>query len=93
MNRPKLVAEIKRRKLPMKPLIPEAGYLLWADCRDTGISPEALSERFLNEAGISLNNGLEHGEAGRGFIRINFAVTRACLKEALDRMSQMFQEV
>lgn len=90
-NRDYFVSEVKRRGLPIRPLVPEAGYLLWIDCRDTGIPPEELGERFLEEAGIQLNNGLEHGQDGRGFIRLNFAVTRACLEEALDRMSRMFR--
>lgn len=83
-------SEVKRRGLPMIPLSPEAGYLLWIDCRNAGIPYEKLSEQFLQRAGINLNNGLEHGEAGRGFIRVNFGVTRACLEEAFDRMSRMF---
>lgn len=84
------ISEVKTRGLPLRPLRPEAGYLVWVDCRETGIPPEKLGEQFLHEAGIQLNNGLDHGEAGRGFVRINLAVTKACLEEALDRMTDMF---
>lgn len=84
------IAEVEKRHLPLKPLPPEAGYLLWIDCRETNIQPEELSRRFLDEAGIHLNNGLDHGEAGKGFVRINFAVTRSCLEIALDRLTKMF---
>ena len=44
----------------------------------------------MEQAGIQLNNGLEHGEEGRGFVRMNFAVTRATLDAALDRIEKYF---
>ena len=91
-NRDYFIEEVKRRKLPVKPLNPEAGFLFWIDCRESGIDPENLGEAFMEKAGIQLNNGLEHGEEGRGFVRMNFAVTRATLEKALDRMERMFSE-
>ena len=81
---------VEEKKLPIKPLRPEAGYLLWIDCRESGLDAERLGEEFLEKAGISLNNGLEHGEAGRGFVRLNFAVTRSVMKAALERIERMF---
>ena len=89
-NRDHFISEVRRLGLPIIPLAPEAGYIMWIDCRNAGIPYDTLGERFLDDAGISLNNGLEHGEEGRGFIRLNFAVTRQCLDEALQRMSRMF---
>lgn len=89
-NRELFLAEAKRRKLPIRPVRPEAGFLYWIDCRESKIVPELLGEWFMEKAGIRLNNGLDHGEAGRGFVRLNFAVTRAKLLEALDRMEEMF---
>ena len=91
-NRDYFIEEVKRRKLPVKPLNPEAGFLFWIDCRESGIDQENLGEAFMGKAGIQLNNGLEHGEEGRGFVRMNFAVTRATLEKALDRMERMFSE-
>lgn len=91
-NREYFIEEVKRRKLPVKPLNPEAGFLFWIDCRESGIDPENLGEAFMEKAGIQLNNGLEHGEEGRGFVRMNFAVTRATLEKALERMERMFSE-
>lgn len=89
-NRDLFLALTREKKLPIKPLVPEASFLFWIDCRELGVQPEKLGEEFLNRAGISLNNGLEHGEAGRGFVRLNFAVTEATLREAVDRMEKMF---
>lgn len=90
-NRDRLVRGLAERQLPLTPYTPEAGFLLWIDCRTSSLDLERLEEEFLNRAGISLNNGLEHGEAGRGFVRINFAVTRENLKIAMERIGHMFR--
>ena len=89
-NRDLFLRAAAERKFPIHPLAPEAGFLFWIDCRTAGLPAEKLGEIFLERAGISLNNGLEHGEAGRGFIRLNFAVTRSNLHLALDRIEKMF---
>lgn len=90
-NRDIFIEEVQKRNLPIMPLKPEASYLLWIDCKETGIEPEKLGEAFMEKAGISLNNGLDHGEAGRGYIRLNFAVTRENLYRALDKIENMFK--
>ncbi|MGM9602153.1 MAG: MalY/PatB family protein [Faecousia sp.] len=89
-NRDYFVQAVKAKELPITPLIPEASFLFWIDCRKTGIAPEKLGQAFMEQAGISLNNGLDHGEAGRGFIRLNFAVTREHLELAVNRIAKMF---
>lgn len=89
-NRDLFAELVEEKQLPLIPLKPEAGFLYWIDCRKTGIEPEQLGKVFLEKAGISLNNGLDHGEEGRGFIRLNFGVTEQVLREAVDRMEKMF---
>ena len=89
-NRDYFIEEVRRRKLPITPLKPEASFLFWIDCRESGIDPEKVDEVFMEQAGIQLNNGLENGEEGRGFVRMNFAVTRATLDAALDRIEKIF---
>lgn len=94
--------EVKKRNLPIRPVRPEAGYLLWIDCRGEKLDPEDnspgldsdhLAEDFFDKAGISLGDGLEFGQAGRGFVRMNFAVTRDTLIMAIDRIDNMFREM
>ena len=83
------ISEVDRRHLPIIPLRPEAGYLLWIDCSESGLDQNNLAGTFREKAGIDLNNGLEFGEAGRGFVRMNFAVTKATLMQAIDRLEKM----
>ncbi|HIY01092.1 MAG TPA: aminotransferase class I/II-fold pyridoxal phosphate-dependent enzyme [Candidatus Blautia faecipullorum] len=89
-NRDLFIDLIDKKQIPIIPLKPEAGFLFWIDCRKTGIAPEQLGKFFLEKARISLNNGLDHGEEGRGFIRLNFGVTEEVLRESVKRMEAMF---
>ena len=91
-NRDHFIRTVSEIGLPITPLKPEAGFLFWIDCSESGIKPEALDRVFLDKAGISLNNGLTHGEDGRGFVRMNFGVTKKTLQTALDRMNTMFDK-
>lgn len=65
-------------------LEPEGTFLLWLDCRGTGMSDEELSEFFIHKAGVGMNNGGMFGTGGHGFMRMNIATPRANLRAALD---------
>lgn len=66
--------------------LPEATYLAWLDLRayDLGDDPAAW---LLEHARVALNPGPDFGEHGAGFVRLNFATTRAVLDEAIDRIA------
>ncbi|MBK8507610.1 MAG: putative C-S lyase [Candidatus Competibacteraceae bacterium] len=80
------------RNLPgIRATVPDATYLLWLDCRNTGISgnPHAF---FLNHAEVALNDGPTFGPGGEGFVRLNFGCPRATLTEGLERMRAALAE-
>ena len=64
---------------------PEGTFLAWLDCRELNlaISPHQF---FLEKAKVGLNEGRDFGEAGQGFVRLNFGCPRALLEESLQRM-------
>lgn len=64
---------------------PEATHLLWLDCRGLGLSDAALQRRLI-DAGLGLSPGTQFGPEGRGHMRLNFALPRAQLGQALDRL-------
>ena len=65
---------------------PAATYLVWIDCRGTGITdPQAACEA----AGLGPSDGRDFGFPG--FIRLNTACPTARLDEALRRLHQAFQ--
>jgi cystathionine beta-lyase len=70
---------------------PEGTFLAWLDCREAGI-PGNPHRFFLENARVAVNDGAAFGEAGRGFVRLNFACPRAILTEALERMRAALEE-
>ncbi len=70
---------------------PEGTFLAWLDCRASGI--EGNPQRFfLEKARVALNDGAWFGSGGEGFVRLNFATSRAFLTEALERMRSALEE-
>lgn len=66
----------------IKPLRPQASFLVWLDCRELGLTQEQLIEWF-KARGLALNDGSMFGAAGTGFMRLNIAMPRAALLSAL----------
>jgi len=64
----------------------EGTYLAWLDCRGAGLaeSPHAF---FLRQARVAVNDGLDFGRGGEGFVRLNFGCPRSQLLDALQRMA------
>ncbi len=81
-------------KIPaIKPVIPEATYLVWLDCRELGMDSTALSNFFIKKAGLGLNEGSTFGPGGEGFMRINLACPLATVKEAMERLYRAYKEL
>lgn len=64
---------------------PEASYLAWLDCRDLLLEAEP-ADIFLDAGRVALGAGLNYGESGAGFARLNFATSPEHLSEAITRM-------
>lgn len=69
--------------LQMRPL--EATYLAWIDTRNSGVKEVAQK---LEAAGVGISDGAQFD--GAGFIRLNFACSRATLMEVIQRMKEVF---
>ena len=81
------VIDYCREHIPaIKPLRPQASFLVWLDCRGLGLNHEELVELFVEKAGLALNDGGMFGKEGKGFMRLNVGSPRSVLKEALDRL-------
>ncbi len=78
-----------RERLPaIRPLRPQASFLVWLDCRALGLSHERLVGLFVDEARLALNDGAMFGPGGEGFMRLNVGTRRAVLEEALGRLEE-----
>lgn len=71
----------------IKPLRPDASFLIWLDCRALGLSQDALLHLFVNKARLALIDGTVFGiEEGTGFMRLNVGCPRALLMQALSQL-------
>ncbi|WP_010532299.1 MalY/PatB family protein [Lentibacillus jeotgali] len=64
----------------------EGTYLLWIDCSKLQLDSNAL-KKFMNEtAKVGLNAGVDYGEEGKLFMRMNIACPRETLEEGVKRL-------
>ena len=64
---------------------PEGTYLVWIDYRATGISENELKDIMIHKAHVAFSMGGSFGIEGKGFFRINAALPKKLLEEALLR--------
>ncbi|MDP3301382.1 MAG: pyridoxal phosphate-dependent aminotransferase [Sulfuricurvum sp.] len=67
---------------------PQGTYLAWLDCRALKMGDRELRDFFVKEAGLGLSAGLSFGKEGSGYMRLNFAVAREVLQQALRQLSE-----
>jgi cystathionine beta-lyase len=70
----------------IRPVIPEATYMVWLDCHELGLDDKELREFMIHEAGLGLSDGLIFGTEGSGFQRMNIGCPRTLLVNALHRL-------
>ena len=81
-----------KEKLPkIKLIYPEGTYLLWLDFNELGLDDKTIEELLVNEAKLWLNDGIGFGDSGKGFQRINIALPRKKLEEALNNLEKTFK--
>ena len=86
-----LVESFLETNLPqIKPVRPEATFLVWLDCREMGMTDKELNDFFLKKARLALNQGIQFGPGGEGFMRLNIGCTKATLLKGLNRLKQAF---
>ena len=82
-----------KKNLPaVRPMKPDATYLVWLDFSELGLKDRDLNEKIL-ETGLGLNKGVMFGKQGRGFMRINIACPLTTLEEALKKLVSAFNNV
>lgn len=66
----------------------DATYLMWLDCKKTGLNSDALAESLRKNTGLFVSSGTQYGGNGRDFLRVNIACPRAVLYDGLDRLNR-----
>jgi len=80
----KTVCDAHADKIELK--VPEGTYLAWLECSKMGLSNKALRQFFVEYAKLGLSPGTAFGKEGAQFMRLNFAVPKPLMDEALHRL-------
>ena len=81
------LSEFLARELPeVGYFAPEGTYLAWLDLK--ALLGNEAQKWLLEHAKVGLNDGMSYGEAYTGFVRLNFATSRAILTEGLERIAK-----
>ena len=85
----RFVEEYCTHNIPqIRPLRPQASFLIWLDCRDLGLDHDSLISLFIERAGLALNDGEMFSPGGQGFMRLNIGCPRETVKAALLKLEQ-----
>lgn len=88
------VVDFCARKLPqIKPLRPQASFLIWLDCRALGLSQPELTDLFVNKARLALNDGEIFGKEGIGFMRLNVGEPRSVIEQAMEQLYEAIENL
>lgn len=72
----------------IRPLRPQASFLVWLNCRDLHLNHEQLLDLFIDMAHLALNDGEMFGPGGEGFMRLNVASPRMIIRQALEQWAE-----
>ena len=89
-----VVEQFCRQHIPqIKPIRPQASYLVWLDCRELNLNHEQIVELFTKHAKLALNDGAMFGSEGSCFMRLNVGTTRAVLTTALEQLRSAVEQL
>jgi cysteine-S-conjugate beta-lyase len=88
------LAEYLQKNIPViEPMIPEASFLVWLDCKELGFeNTDDLHIFFAQKGKLGLNKGTTFGPGGEQHLRINVACSRTVLKLALESLKKAVEE-
>lgn len=85
----KFVEDYCKEKMPqIRPLRPQASFLVWLNCRDLHLSHDQLLDLFIDKAHLALNDGEMFGSGGEGFMRLNVGCPRPLIAQALSQLAE-----
>ena len=83
------VIDFCRTNIPeIRPLRPQASFLVWLDCRKLQLTHDRLLQLFIEEAHLALNDGEMFGPGGEGYMRLNVGTQRSVLVQAMESLAQ-----
>lgn len=90
----RFVEDYCRERIPgVRPIRPQASFLVWLNCRGLGLNHDKLLELFIDKAHLALNDGEMFGPGGEGFMRLNVGTPRSVLRQALEQLAKAVNEL
>lgn len=90
----RFVEDYCREHIPgVRPLRPQASFLVWLNCRGLELSHDKLLELFIDKAHLALNDGEMFGPGGEGFMRLNVGTPHSVLRQALEQLAKAVNEL
>lgn len=78
----------------IRPMRPEASFLIFLDHSSMHFpSQEALTDFYINGAGLYLNDGTIFGPTGRNFMRLNVGMPRCILEQAMSQLAAAYDRL
>ncbi len=88
------IADYLKNNVPqVVPMIPEASFLVWLDCKKLGMETDELHQFFSLKAGLGLNKGTIFGAGGEYHLRLNVACSRRILEQAMEQLKKAVDDV
>lgn len=89
----KVLKDFFQEYLPkLKVLKLEGTYLVWVDINATGLKADELTNELLQQGKVMVNSGTLYGKTtGADYLRLNIAMPRSLMLEALQRIAQVLQ--
>jgi cystathionine beta-lyase len=92
-NRDLFEARISEMIPGARPMPLASTYLAWVDFSGTGLAAADVAERVSKRARIFASPGEQFGPGGAGWLRLNIAMPRPLLEEALGRLADAFADL
>lgn len=77
----------------IKPMKPEASFLVWLNCEELGLKHDEIPDFFVKKAGLGLNDGRTFGKGGENCMRLNIACPRSILEKALMQLKNAVDNI
>ena len=76
-----------------KCVYPQGAFYAFPNIRETGMKSDEFSELLLDRAGVATIPGTAFGPGGEGYIRFSYATSLEDIKKALERISNLMEEI
>ena len=88
-NNKEYVSSFIKDKLPKVKLVSgHATYLLWLDISELNISSDLFVNELRKETGLILSPGIQFGNEGKYYLRMNIATSLENVKDAINRLAK-----